>query len=287
VEVTGKPVSRANSRSRWLASLPELMMPPPGLDLVEVAFDLRLVAFHLDLLRSQIGPGRELHVLRDIDHHRPRPAIRRDVERLVQHARKIVHALHEIIVLGARPRDADRVAFLERVIADEVRRHLARDAHERDRVHQRIGQAGHRIGGAGAGGDQHAADLAGGARIAFGRVHGALLMTHQNVLQLLLLEHRIIDRQDGAARVAEDVFDALVEHRLDHHFGAGHFLGHRSAPLSLRLFACRQQKRAFEALARTASVAGGCQPPPAVRAVTTIRMLRNMVLARHFLARRL
>jgi hypothetical protein len=31
-------------------------------------------------------------------------------------------------VLGARPRDADGVAFLKRIIADQVRRHLTGDA---------------------------------------------------------------------------------------------------------------------------------------------------------------
>jgi len=48
-----------------------------------------------------------------------------DVKRLVQHARQILDALHQIVVLGARPGDADRVALLERVVADQVRRHLA------------------------------------------------------------------------------------------------------------------------------------------------------------------
>ena len=199
-----------------------------GLDLVEVAFDLRLVAFHLHGLRPDIRAGGELHVLRDVDHHRARPAVRRDVERLVQHAREIVHALHEIIVLGAGPRDADRVAFLERVVADQVRRHLSGDADERDRVHQRVGQPGHRVGGARPGRHQHAADLAGRARIAFRRMHRALLVAHQDVAQLLLLEHGVVDRQDRAAGVAEDVLDPLVDHGLDHHLGAGHLLGHGS-----------------------------------------------------------
>ncbi len=47
-----------------------------------------------------------------------------DIERLVQNARQVRDVLDEVIVLGAGPRDADRVAFLERVIADEVGRDL-------------------------------------------------------------------------------------------------------------------------------------------------------------------
>ena len=50
-----------------------------------------------------------------------------DVERLVQHARQIVDVLHQIIVLGAGPGDADRVALLEGVVADQMRRHLPGD----------------------------------------------------------------------------------------------------------------------------------------------------------------
>ena len=46
-------------------------------------------------------------------------------------------------------------------------------------------------------------------------------------LQLVLLEDRVVDREHRAARIAEDVLDALVLHRLDHHLGAGH-LGHGS-----------------------------------------------------------
>ena len=48
------------------------------------------------------------------------------------------------------PRDADRVAFLEGVGADQMRRHLAGDADERDRIHHRVGEAGDRVGRAGA-----------------------------------------------------------------------------------------------------------------------------------------
>ena len=58
-----------------------------------------------------------------------------------------------------RARDADGVALLERVQADGVRRHLAGEHHHRDRVHVGGGDAGHRVGHAGAGGDQRHADL--------------------------------------------------------------------------------------------------------------------------------
>ena len=200
------------------------------LDLVDVALELGLVAGVRKILRLRIDALGELHVLRHIDHDRAGPAARSDVEGLVQHARQVLDALDQIIVLGAWPRDADGVRFLEGVVADQMGRHLSGDADDRDRVAQRVGQAGHRIGGAGAGGDQHAADLAGRAGIAFGRVHRALLVPHQDVLHLVLREQRVVDRQHRAARIAEQVLHALVGERLDHHFGAGHFACHGCHP---------------------------------------------------------
>ena len=120
--------------------------------------------------------------------------------------RQFGDVLHQVVVLGAGPRDADGVAFLEGVVADEMGRHLSGDADDRDGVAERIGQAGDRVGGAGTRGHQHAADLAGRARIAFGRMHGALLVPHQNVLHAVrLLEQRVVDRQHRAARIAENV----------------------------------------------------------------------------------
>ena len=214
------------------------------LDLLDVALHFRLVAGVREILRLGIDALGELDVLRDVDHDRTGPAAGGDMERLVQHARQILDALDQIIVLGARPRDADGVAFLERVVADQMRRHLAGDADDRDRVAQRVGQAGDRIGGAGTGGDQHAADLAGRARIAFRRMHRALLVPHQDVLHLVLREDRVVDRQHRAARITEQMLHALVGERLDHHFGAGHFACHGRLsfdPLASRSFSCRGQ----------------------------------------------
>ena len=44
-------------------------------------------------------------------------------------------------MLCAVPCNADGVAFLEGVGADEMGRHLPRDADQRDRIHEGIGQA--------------------------------------------------------------------------------------------------------------------------------------------------
>src|SRR5262249_46406449 len=130
----------------------------------------------------------ELNVLWDIHDHGPWPPGGRNVERLVNDARKILHVAHQPIVLGARPRDADGIAFLERVIADEVGCDLPGDHDKRNRIHQRIGQAGHRICGAWSGRYEDDARLSRRARIPFGRVYSPLLVTDENMNELIVFE---------------------------------------------------------------------------------------------------
>ena len=144
----------------------------------------------------------------------------------MQNPRQVVNAAHEIIVLGAAAGDAGRVAFLERVGADEVGRHLAGDAHERNRIAKRVGEAGDGVGRAGARGDEENADLAGRAGVALRGVGRALLMAHEDVAQLVLMEDGVVNRQHRAAGIAEHHLDALVLQRLDDHLRAGHVLGH-------------------------------------------------------------
>ena len=201
-----------------------------GLDLLDVALDLRAIGLVLDIARPDVVAFRELDVFRDVDHHRSRAAVRRDIECFVDHARKIGDVLHEIIVFRAGARDADRVALLECVVADEVCRHLTGDHDDRDRIHQRVGETGNRVGRTRTRRHEHRADLARRARVTFCRVHGTLLVPHEDVAELLLLEQRVVDRQHRAARVAENVLDALIDERLDHHLRPGHFRLHRPAP---------------------------------------------------------
>ena len=56
-------------------------------------------------------------------------------------------------------------------------------------------------------------------------------MADEDVLHLLLLENLVVDRQHGAARIAEHGVDPLVLQRLQHHFGARHLVGGHLANL--------------------------------------------------------
>ena len=80
----------------------------------------------------------------------------------------------------------------------------------------------------GPGGHQRHADLLRRARIAVGRVDGALLVAHEDVLDLVLLEQLVVDVEDRAARIAEDVLDALFLEAADEDFRARQLHDHAS-----------------------------------------------------------
>ena len=171
-----------------------------------------------------------MDVLGDVDNDGTRTAGAGNVECLVQHPGQLVRAFDQVVVLGARARDADGVALLKGIGADQVGRNLAGDADHRDRIHQGVGQPGNGIGGAGARGDKDDADLAGCARVAFGGMHRTAFLADQDVAHLVLLEDLIVDRQHRSAGVAEDVFNTLVDQCLGDHFRAGHGACHDVSP---------------------------------------------------------
>ena len=147
------------------------------------------------------------------------------MEGLMDGTGQLVDIGDEVIVLGAAARDARRVGFLEGVRADQVCRHLAGDDDHRDRIHHRIGDRRDHVGRAGAGGDQRHAALAGGAGIAFGGMARALFMAHQDVADVVGGEQRVIDWQDGAARIPKHDLYALFPEGRDYDLGAGHQAG--------------------------------------------------------------
>jgi hypothetical protein len=152
------------------------------------------------------------------------------VEGLMDGFRQFRRVLHQPVMLGAGAGDADRVGLLEPVGADHEGGDLTCQHDERDRIHQRIDKAGHGIGRAGAGGHQHHAGLAGGAGIAFGHVDRALFVAHEDVADVVLLEDFVIDRQHGAAGIAEHDLDPLILQGLNHHPCAGHLFRHLPSP---------------------------------------------------------
>ena len=175
--------------------------------------------------RPHIGAASELHILRNVDNDGSGPAGCGDPKGLMNNAGEVRDVLHQIVMLGAGARDPDRVAFLESVRADQVGRHLTGDDDQGNGVHEGIDDAGHCIGGAGPRRHQHHPRLAGRARITLRSVGGALLMARQDMAQARLVKERVIDRQDRAPWIAEQIRHTLVDERLHEDLRPGHGLG--------------------------------------------------------------
>ncbi len=98
----------------------------------------------------------------------------------------------------------DVVRLLEGVVADQVRRHLARERDEGDRVHQRVLERGHQVGAGRPRRDQADSDLARRAGVAFRRMTRRSFLAHQDVPEPFEVVERVIDREDRAAGQPED-----------------------------------------------------------------------------------
>ena len=189
-----------------------------------VGFDLRTVALMFDLFGHAVAARRDLDILRNVDDDGAGAAVRRNVKGLVNHGAQPVGVHDQIIMLGAVARDAHRVAFLKGVGADQRRRHLTRQHDHRDRIEQRVGDAGDGIGRARPRCDEHDAGLAGRARIALCRMGRGLFVANEDMLDRGMIEEGVVDRKHRAARIAEHRIDPEVDQRLNHHVGTTHFL---------------------------------------------------------------
>ncbi len=171
-----------------------------------------------------------LHILRHVEHHRAGPAGARDLE-CGAHRRLEPRGIgDQEHMFRDRAHDARHRRFLKRIRADRRGGHLAADHHHRHGVRHRIAHRRHGVGGSGSRRDHAHADLAARARVARGHEARALLVRRHDQgnaarsttgVLLVVDEHRIVSRQDRAARVAEDRVDAFVRQHLDDHFGAG------------------------------------------------------------------
>ena len=146
------------------------------------------------------------------------------MEGFFHHIGQIARILDQEVVLHDGARDAHGIAFLEGIQANSGRRHLAGHDHHRNAVHIGGGDAGHGIRHTRPRSHQSHPYIARGARIAIGGMHCRLFVTHQNVLDGVLLVERVIDVQDGPTWIAPDVLDAFGLQGLDNDFGSPELL---------------------------------------------------------------
>ena len=174
---------------------------------------------------------RQLHVARDVDHHRTGTAAARQLEGAAHGRLDLVLVGEQEDVLGARRHDVEDRRLLERVGTHRRARHLTADQHHRDRVGLAVAHRRDGVGGAGSGGHQEDADPPARARVASGHEAGALFGGGDDQPDLLfgrarlvVAEDGVVGRQDRAAAVAEDGVDALVGQHVDDRIGADHRL---------------------------------------------------------------
>jgi len=182
----------------------------------------RVVAAHGDVGGIAVLGLGLLHVLGQVDEHGTGPAGRRQVKGLLDHAGQIPHILDEIVVLGAGPRDADNIDFLEGVVADKRRGDLAGNDDDRHGIHVGGGDAGYGIGGSGARGHEAYAYPAGGPGVPVRGVDGALFVPRQDMAQRIPRQ-LIVDVNDRTSGEAEHDFHALALQGLQKDLGPGEF----------------------------------------------------------------
>ena len=159
-------------------------------------------------------------VLGDVDVHRPRPPGPRDVERLGDDPGQLVGVPDEVVVLRHRQRDAVDVDLLERVLADQGRRHVAGDRDHRHRIEHGRPDARDEVRGTGPGRAHTDPDRARHPGVAVGGVGPALLVAHEDVAQLRVVPQHVVQGQDHATGVAEEDIDSLAEQGLAQDVGA-------------------------------------------------------------------
>ena len=139
----------------------------------------------------------------DIDEYGARATGLRQIERVAERAGQLFGILQQVTVLDDGHRDAHDVRFLKGIRADDGLRHLAGDDNERDAVHVRRGDAGHRIRGARAGRDNDDTGLAGSARIAIRLMRCALFVTGEHMVNLLRIVQGIVDLDGLSSGITE------------------------------------------------------------------------------------
>ena len=168
-------------------------------------------------------------VLGKIDQHRTGPATLRKVKSLVHRGGNLTHIPDDVAVFHHGQGDPENIDLLEGVGPLQRVGHLAGDDHHRNGIQVRIGDARHQVSGSGPAGGHAHARLAGYPAVRVGRECRALLVPAQVVLEAGI-NQRVVQRHDGAARIAENMFNTIAQQRFDHQLRSaaqfdGGFLG--------------------------------------------------------------
>ena len=186
-------------------------------DLASVPFRINLVSRQVDGANRRVSHVALENIFSDVYQHRTRPARRGNVERLMNRLRQIGNILDQEIMLGSRTRDAECIGFLECVGANQSAGHLTGKRNDRDRIQQRIDQAGSKVGGAGARRGTAYAGFAGSPNVALRGEGGILFMPHQYVPDRVI-EQGVIKRDGNSTRIPINGVDAFAHQAFKQDF---------------------------------------------------------------------
>ncbi len=117
----------------------------------------------------------------------------------------------------------DRVAFLECIQTNRVRRHLTGNDDHWNGIHIRSRQTGNGIGNARTRGHEAHANFIGAAGIGVSSMDGGLFVAHQNMLEFAVAENGVVDVEHCATRVAEHMFNTFFGQATYDDFCTGDF----------------------------------------------------------------
>ena len=143
--------------------------------------------------------------------------------------RDVVHVGHQVVVLRDRKGDAGDIGLLESVGADQRAADLAGDAQDGRRIQHRRGDPGHHVRRAGSGGRDRHPHVPARPGVAVRHVGCALFVPHEDVAHRVV-QHGVVRRQDGSARIPEHRVHTLLEEGLPDELRAGSppGFGHRA-----------------------------------------------------------
>ena len=176
--------------------------------------------FHFLGIGILIALVRGGHILGDIHHHRAWAAGRGNVVSLANDFGNLFRMAHTEVVLNHRAGNTHHIGFLESIFTNQGGCNLAAQNHHGDGIHKGGGNAGNSVGGSRTRGHQYGTWFSGCTGVAVGHVDRRLLVSHQNMLDFVLPEQRIINMKGCTTRIAVYVFDPFILQGADQHIGA-------------------------------------------------------------------
>ena len=162
-----------------------------------------------------------MRVFRDIDQHRSRTTGTRHIKRLADRPCHFTGVRHQVIVLGDGKRHPRDIGFLKGIGTDQLAAHLPGDADNRRGIQHGGGDSRDHVGRARPGGGNGDPDLPGGTRVSVRHVRGPLLVAHQDMMNLAVLQS-VVCRENRAAGIPEHVLHPFALDALPKNARAGH-----------------------------------------------------------------